>query len=62
MLAAMAKKPLARWEITRIRGTPAAFVGFVEATDAESAIKEAIKRFGITDPVQQERLAARRVR
>jgi hypothetical protein len=45
----------------RIKGTPAAVIGHVEAEDAESAIKEAIRRFNITDRDQQKRLAARRV-
>ncbi len=30
----------------------------MEAPDAETAIKVAIERFGITDPQQQRRLAA----
>jgi hypothetical protein len=50
-----------RWRITRIRTTPAVEVGTVEARDAESAIKEAIKYYGITDPEHQARLAARRI-
>src|SRR5439155_9590120 len=44
------KKPapsLARWRVIRIKKTPAVEVGTVEATDAESAIKAAIERFGI---------------
>jgi len=40
----------------------AAVIGHVEAKDAESAIKEAIRVFGITDPEKQKPLAARRVR
>jgi hypothetical protein len=48
------------WAISRIKSTPAVTLGHVEAPDAESAIREAIKRFGITDPEQQKRLAARR--
>ena len=56
----MAKKvrTLHRWLIYRIRGTPAQFVGSVQAPDEQSAIKEAIKEFGITDPEQQKRLIA----
>ena len=46
------------WRITRIRGTPATLIGYVEAPDAEQAIEEAIKAFGITDPEQRKRLAA----
>ena len=64
----MAKKPVHAkeyvWEISRITGTPARVIGRVETSDDKpsSAIKAAIERFGITDPVQQERLAARRVK
>jgi hypothetical protein len=45
-----------------LKGTPAAVIGHVEAPDAESAIAKAIEEFHITDPKQQKRLAARRVR
>jgi len=60
----MAKKPrqTRSWLVTRIKGTPAAVVGYVEAADADSAIKAAIERFEITDPEQQRRLAARPVK
>jgi hypothetical protein len=53
-----------RWQISRIRSTPAAILGRIETSDddPESAIQEAIKQFGITDPVHQQRLAARRVK
>jgi len=43
------RSELPRWRITRIRSTPAAEIGTVEAPDAESAIQEAIKLYGITD-------------
>jgi hypothetical protein len=49
------------WAISRIKGTPAVEIGWVDAPDAETAIKEAIQRYGITDREQQKRLAARRV-
>jgi hypothetical protein len=45
---------LPRWRITRIRATPAVDIGTVEARDAEQAIQEAIKVFGITNPEQQK--------
>jgi hypothetical protein len=54
----VAKKPapkLHTWAISRIKGTPAVEIGRVEAPDAESAIKEAIRHFNITDLVQQKR-------
>jgi hypothetical protein len=37
-------------------------IGHIEAEDAESAIEETVRHFGITDPEQQKRLAARRLR
>lgn len=49
------------WQISRIKSTPAAHVGRVEAADAEEAIQVAIKEYHITDPHQQSRLMARRV-
>ena len=55
------KRTIPRWRITRIQGTPAANVGTVEAPDADTAIRVAIKQFEITNPEHQRRLAARRV-
>jgi hypothetical protein len=43
--------------VSRIRGTPAEFIGYVEATDEESAIKEAIKEYSITNSGKQKRLS-----
>jgi hypothetical protein len=51
-----------QWRIIRIKASPAAIVGHVNAPDAEQAIKEAIREFGITDPEQQKRLAAQPVK
>jgi len=42
--------------------TPAAEIGTVEAADPESAIEEAARIYGIMEPWQRERLAARRIR
>jgi hypothetical protein len=47
--------------IIRLKSTPAAEIGTVEAADAEAAIKAAIEKFNITNPQQQQRLMARRV-
>jgi hypothetical protein len=41
-----------------IKSTPAALVGYVDAPDAESAIKKAIEEFEIKDPQKQRRLIA----
>ena len=56
------RSKLYEWRITRIRGTPAAFIGYVEAPDAEQAIQAAISRYEISSPHEQARLAAQRVR
>jgi hypothetical protein len=53
---------LYEWRIARIRSTPAALIGHVEAADAEQAIKEAISKYAITNPQEQDRLAAQRVK
>jgi hypothetical protein len=52
---------LYRWRIVRLKKTPAADVGRVEAPAAETAIREAIRKYDITDPAPQQRLAAYRV-
>jgi hypothetical protein len=49
-----------RWSIYRLRGTPAAFLGSVEAADEKGAVEAAIEQFGIDDPQQQRRLIAQR--
>ena len=51
---------LYKWRIFRIRGTPAADLGIVEAPDAETAIKVAVEKFKIANPEQQKRLMAQR--
>jgi hypothetical protein len=55
-------KKLYRWRISRIRGSPAEFIGFVEAPDDATAIKNAIEEFGITDREKKKRLVAQRVK
>lgn len=62
----MAKKraesaELPMWEISRIKGTPAAVLGRIPAPTAEQAIEEWAENHGITDEAQKSRLAARRV-
>jgi hypothetical protein len=64
----MPKPKLHRWRISRIRGTPAEFIGFefigyVEAPNEAEAIKQAINQFEISDPGdpdKQKRLMAQR--
>jgi len=40
------------WEIIRLKSTPAAHVGRVQAADAASAIKVTIEQYQIIDPIQ----------
>jgi hypothetical protein len=55
------KKPI-QWEVYRpIKGAHGAFIGIVEAPDEASALKVAIKEFGIINPEHQNRLFVRRV-
>jgi hypothetical protein len=45
------------WQISRLRGTPAAFIGLVDAPDAASAKAQAVKQFDIR-PEDRDRLIA----
>ena len=56
------RSKLYEWRITRIRSTPAAFVGYVRAPDADQAVKEAIVKYEISNPHQQARLAAQQAK
>jgi hypothetical protein len=64
----MSKRPrtppakLYEWRIIRIKRTPAALVGYVNAPDKDQAIKKAIESFGVKDPLQQSRLYAIKVK
>jgi hypothetical protein len=51
------ERRVATWQISRLRGTPAAFIGLVDAPDAASAKERAIKQFAIR-PEDQKRLIA----
>jgi hypothetical protein len=57
-----ATTPIFEWRIVRLKASPAALIGYVNAPDQEQAIAKAIKAFGITDPVRQSRLSAYKVR
>jgi hypothetical protein len=56
------RSKLYEWRITRIRSSPAALIGYVQAPDVEQAIKEAIAKYEISNPHAQARLAAQRVK
>ena len=49
------------WRIDRLHGPRADYVGTVVALDAEMAIEQACKKFGITDPKDREQLVARKL-
>lgn len=53
------RKKLSNWRISHIKGNRAEQLGIVIATDAESAVKVAIKEFQVTDKHRQSQLAAR---
>jgi hypothetical protein len=71
MLPAMAKKPnapretpavsatLPRWRISLLKGTPAKFLGYVEAPDEKAAIEQAAKEYKVADALR-DRIVARR--
>jgi hypothetical protein len=62
-MAPRSKKPVARkvhrWRITRLRGTPAAYVGEVEAPDEETAIKKAGEEFDVPQQLRFKLIAQR---
>jgi len=51
------KKAQPRWRIVRLKKTPAAELGTIEAPTAAEAIKQAIEEYKVA-PDQQSRLAA----
>jgi hypothetical protein len=53
----MARKEFS-WNMHRLRGTPAQFIGRIEAPDEATAIAKATEEFHITDPAMQKRLIA----
>ena len=56
------REKLFEWRVIKIRSTAARLIGYVQAADAEQAVKEAIARYGIDNPEEQARLAAQRVK
>jgi hypothetical protein len=51
------QRRVATWQISKLRGTPAAFVGLIDAPDAATAKSQAIKQFDIS-PEDRNRLIA----
>jgi hypothetical protein len=58
-MAEKPEKPDHKWRIIHLKGTPAKTIGYVEAPDADSAIKKAIEEFKI-EPAIRGRLVAER--
>jgi hypothetical protein len=48
-----------RWRIIRITGTPAKFVGYVDAPDKDTAIRKAVEQFQIERPWRNRLMAIR---
>ena len=59
-IEALVETQFHRWRISRIRGTPVEFIGYVEAENEKQAIKQAIKQFQISAE-KQKWLVAHRV-
>jgi hypothetical protein len=57
---AVKQKPDADWQIGRITGKGLAYIGRVKASDADAAIKIAIREYEI-EPEYQSRVTARLV-
>jgi hypothetical protein len=60
----MAKKPSpakapVRWRISLLKGTPAKFLGYIEASDEKAAIEAAAKEFRVAEALR-DRIVARR--
>ena len=65
----MAKKPLrprlsgtkatVRWRISMLKGTPAKFLGYIEAPDEKAAIEAATEEYKIAE-AERDRIVARR--
>lgn len=53
----MAKTQEHSWSIYHIRGTPAQFIGIVEAPDEKTAIKKAIEEYEIPTNLQGRLIA-----
>jgi hypothetical protein len=52
-------KAAVRWRISLLKGTPAKFLGYIEAPDEKSAIEAAAKEYKVADALR-DRLLARR--
>ena len=53
-------KATVRWRISLLKGTPAMFLGYIEAPDEKAAIEAATKEYKIAEALR-DRLVARLV-
>ena len=51
---------VSRWRITRLKASPAALIGYLEAPDQDTAIRTAIREFATINQEHQKRLVAQR--
>jgi len=52
-------KPVPRWRISLLKGTPARFLGYLYAPDEQAAIEAAAKEYKIAEALR-DRIVARR--
>jgi hypothetical protein len=53
------QRRVATWQISKLRGTPAAFVGLIDAPDAATAKERAIKQFAVRKEDRDRLIAVR---
>jgi hypothetical protein len=53
------RRRVATWQISRLRGTPAAFIGLIDAPDTASAKALAIKQFAVRKEDRDRLIAVR---
>jgi hypothetical protein len=55
----MKPKPVPRWRISLLKGTPARFLGYLYAPDEQAAIEAVAKEYKIAEALR-DRIVARR--
>jgi len=62
MAKAKTSKPrerIFRWRVSLLKATPAKLIGYVDAPDADTALKEAIKEYEVKERDQKRLVALR---